>query len=162
MKAASLAEMRRFADANRAPGHWLRPVLDDRHIVYRPRINFGNRYGCMAILPPYSWEVYKGRFLLGGVTRMDLGDWFAWPEGAKALGSFRKRSHAAAALVDLAGDDYACRETGGRCLLRPNLLTAGPQWNGPHACNVARMGGRHMCMCVCGIALDLDDREEEA
>lgn len=160
MKDASIAEIRRFSEANRVPGHPLRPVTDGRHIVYRPKINFSVRRGPVTIEPPYSWDVYKGRFLLGGVTRMDLGDWFAWPEGARALGSFRKRSHAARALLDLAGEDYACPETGGRCALKPNLIVSGLQWHGPHECNVARMGGKHTCLCACGIALDLDDRGE--
>lgn len=160
-----LAWLRKFAEDNRAPGHPLRPVRHPRHIVYRPKPNLGpgGPYRHMMLLPPYAFEVYRGRFLLGTVVRMQQGEWFAWTaEKGPGMGSFRKRSHAARALLDRMNAGYQCTSMGGLCSLLPNDMWADrPDRRGPHWCNIARLGGEHQCLCVCGIYLDLDRRRRD-
>lgn len=158
-----LAYLRIFAEQNRAPGHPLRPVRNPRHIVYRPKSNIGpgGPYQQLTLRPSTSFEVYRGRFLLGTVARMREGDWCAWTaEKAPGMGLFRKRSHAAGALLDLAVTPlYWCMRFGGLCPLLPNEMWIDePERRGPHWCNIARLGGEHHCICVCGVYLELDER----
>lgn len=160
IKMATLTEMRVFAENNRAPGHPLRPVRDSRHIVYRPKFNCGIRRGRMVVLDPTSFEVYRGRMLFGTVNRMREGEWVAWTaEKGPGKGMFRRRSHAAAALLSMAGEDYICSQFSGLCWLLPNEMWVDrPDRRGPHWCHIARLGREHHCLCVCGIYLDLDRR----
>lgn len=162
IKMATMAEMRAFAERNRPPGHPLRPVTDNRHIVYRPELYFSCRNSRhMMIRPPYSFQVFRGRYLLGTVTRMLQGEWFAFPaEKGPGMGSFERRSHAARALLHRWDAGYGCRRFGGLCSLLPNPLwdETKPDRRGPHYCYIARLGGEHVCECLCGILLDLDER----
>lgn len=153
-------ELRAFAERNRAPGHPLRPVTHARHVVYRAKPGLVNRHGRMIIEPRDTFEVYRGRVLLGHVTRMRQGDWFAWTaEKGPGMGSFRTRSRAARSLLDRVTALVECPQFNGLCVLLPN-----PLWNetkpdrpGPHYCNIARMGREHLCSCVCGAYLDLEE-----
>lgn len=161
MKIATMREMRAFVERNRPPGHPERPVTHPRHIVYRPLSYYGIRRGQMMMLPPYSFEVYRGRYLLGTVVRQVRGEWFAWPaEKGPGIGAFAKRSYAAGALLRLWDAGYGCSRFGGLCSLLPNPLwdETKPDRRGPHYCYIARLGGEHVCECLCGIHLDLDER----
>lgn len=157
-----LTYLRIFAEQNRAPGHPLRPVTHHRHVVYRPKPNIApaGPYRHLTLWPSTSFEVYRGRMLFGTVCRMKHGEWFAWTaEKGPGKGAFRKRSHAAAALFAMAGEDYVCSRFGGLCSLLPNEMWIDePDRRGPHWCHIARLGREHHCVCVCGIYLELDER----
>lgn len=153
-------ELRVFAERNRAPGHPLRPVTNFRHIVYRPKPTLVTRHGRMLIDPSITFEVYRGSHLLGTVSRTPQGQWLAWTaEKAPGMGAFDRRSHAARSLLARLNAGYLCHRFGGLCPLLPNpLWDESKQRLGPHYCNIARLGGEHHCMCVCGVYLDLDAR----
>lgn len=152
-------ELRSFAERNRAPGHPLNPVRHHRHIVYRAKGEVVIRRGRAFIEPQTTFEVYRGRYLLGSVVRLVQGEWAAYTaEKGPGLGIFRKRSHAARALLDMLTVGFECTAFAGLCPLLPNPLwdDTVPERKGPHYCNIARLGRKHYCKCACGSYLDLD------